>query len=46
MKHDIHKLGVWLEKVCQEGVAAELKVAEWKLVEKKKESAAPQAKAS
>lgn len=34
MKQDIHKLGAWLEKVCQEGVAIEHKILEWKLAEK------------
>jgi hypothetical protein len=43
MKRDIHKLGVWLEKVCQEGVALEQKVFEWKHSEEKKQA---QAKAS
>jgi hypothetical protein len=30
MKHDIHKLGVLPEKVCQEGIAIEHKILEWK----------------
>ncbi len=30
MRHDIHKLGVWLENICREGVATEHKVVEWK----------------
>jgi hypothetical protein len=34
MKRDIYKLGKWLEKVCQEGVAIERKVWEWKQAEK------------
>jgi hypothetical protein len=46
MKQDIHKLGVWLERVCREGVAVEQKVTEWKLAEEKKHSSIPQAKAS
>ena len=46
MKHDIHKLGIWLEKVCQEGVAIEHKILEWKLEQEKKQAQAPQAKAS
>jgi hypothetical protein len=33
MKKDIHKLGAWLEKVCQEGIAVERKIVEWKLAE-------------
>lgn len=36
MKHDIHKLGVWLEKVCQEGIADEHKIIEWKKAKEKK----------
>jgi hypothetical protein len=46
MRQDIHKLGVWLEKVCREGVAIEQKIGEWKLAEEKKQSPAPRAKAS
>lgn len=46
MRHDIHKLGVWLEKVCQEGIFAERKMLDWKLAEEKKQSSKPQAKAS
>ena len=46
MKHDIHKLGIWLEKVCQEGIAVEHKILEWKLGQEKKPAQAPQAKAS
>ncbi len=47
MKKDIHKLGAWLEKVCQEGVAIEHKLLEWKRVQKKKEvRPSPKAKAS
>jgi uncharacterized protein len=36
MKRDIHKLAAWLEKVCQEGVAIERKVWEWKQAEEEK----------
>ncbi len=46
MKQDIHKLGVWLEKVCQEGIAIERKILEWKLEQEKKPAQAPRAKAS
>ncbi len=35
MKRDIHKLADWLVEVCQEGVAIEQKILEWKLAEKK-----------
>jgi hypothetical protein len=35
MKRDTHKLGVWLEKVCQEGIALEQKILEWKSGEQK-----------
>ena len=45
MKHDIRKLAFWLEKVCQEGIAVEHKVLEWKLEEQKKAAAQPEAKA-
>jgi hypothetical protein len=45
MKRDIYKLASWLEKVCQEGVAIEHRILEWKLAEKNGESAR-QAKAS
>jgi len=45
MKRDIYKLASWLEKVCQEGVAVEHKILEWKLSEKPVEPT-PQAKAS
>jgi hypothetical protein len=45
MKRDIYRLASWLEKVCQEGVAVEHKILEWKLAKKKDESA-QQAKAS
>lgn len=34
MKRDIHKLADWLVEVCQEGVAIERKILEWKLAEK------------
>ena len=34
MKRDIYKLGKWLEKVCQEGIATEHKLLEWKQAEK------------
>ena len=34
MKRDIHKLADWLVEVCQEGVAIESKILEWKLAEK------------
>jgi hypothetical protein len=37
MEQDIHKLGAWLEKVCQEGVAIENKILEWKLAEERQE---------
>jgi hypothetical protein len=30
MKRDIYKLAKWLEKACQEGIAAERKLLEWK----------------
>jgi hypothetical protein len=30
MKRDIYKLASWLQKVCQEGVAIEHKILEWK----------------
>ena len=33
MKRDIYKLASWLEKVCQEGVAIENKILEWKLAD-------------
>jgi hypothetical protein len=49
MEQDIHKLGVWLEKVCQEGVAIENKILELKLAEekgKKKIQSTQRAKAS
>jgi hypothetical protein len=46
MKRDIHKLGVWLEKVCQEGVALEQEISAWKHPEGKKQNPTPQAKAS
>jgi hypothetical protein len=46
MRHDIHKLGIWLEKVCREGVAVEQKIVEWKLAEEKKQGPHLQAKAS
>ena len=46
MRQDIHKLGLWLEKVCQEGIAIEHKIAEWKLADEKKQPPALQAKAS
>jgi hypothetical protein len=46
MKHDIHKLGIWLEKVCQEGIAFEHKILEWKLAERREQAPSPQAKAS
>jgi hypothetical protein len=46
MRHDIHKLGIWLEKVCQEGIAIEHKILDWKMTEEKKQPPAPQAKAS
>ena len=46
MKHDIHKLGVWLQKVCQEGIADEHKIHELKLAAKKKQAPVTQAKAS
>jgi hypothetical protein len=46
MKKDIHKLGVWLEKVCQDGVAIEHKILEWKLAEQPKSKAGDAAKAS
>jgi hypothetical protein len=45
MKRDIYKLASWLEKVCQEGVAIEHKILEWKHSEKSAETT-PQAKAS
>jgi hypothetical protein len=34
IKRDIYKLGRWLEKVCQEGIATERKILEWKLADK------------
>ena len=46
MKHDIHKLGTWLEKVCQEGVAIERQILEWKLAEEKAVKQSKEAKAS
>ncbi len=46
MKHDIRKLGTWLEKVCQEGIAIERKILEWKLAEEKLEQPSKEAKAS
>jgi len=45
MKRDIYKLASWLERVCQEGVALEHKILEWKLSGKRAEPA-PRAKAS
>jgi hypothetical protein len=46
MKKDIHKLGAWLEKVCQEGIAIEHKILEWRLSEEKKGKSEGAAKAS
>jgi hypothetical protein len=46
MKRDIRKLSLWLEKVCQEGVAIERKILEWKLAERKQIPRAPSSKAS
>jgi hypothetical protein len=43
MKRDIYKLAKWLEKVCQEGIADERKLWEWKQAEKE---AAQQSKES
>jgi hypothetical protein len=37
MKKDIYKLGGWLEKACQEGIADEQALAKWKLVQRKLE---------
>ena len=34
MKRDIHKLADWLVQVCQEGVAIERKIIEWKKQER------------
>lgn len=34
MKRDIRKLADWLVEVCQEGVAIEHKILEWKRAEK------------
>jgi hypothetical protein len=45
MKRDIYKLAKWLEKVCQEGIATEHKILEWKLANKPA-GQARQAKAS
>ena len=39
MKRDIYKLAKWLEKVCQEGIATEHKILEWKLADKAAERA-------
>lgn len=41
MKQDIHKLGAWLEKVCQEGVAMEHKILDWKRAEKQQKQTVP-----
>ena len=41
MKQDIHKLGAWLEKVCQEGVAIEHKILDWKLAERQQKQERP-----
>jgi hypothetical protein len=46
MKRDIRKLALWLEKVCQEGVAIEHKILEWKLAEEKQSAPMPESKAS
>ncbi len=46
MKHELRKLGVWLEKVCQEGVAAELKLRELRPAESKKAAVLHETKAS
>jgi hypothetical protein len=35
MRRDIRKLAIWLEKVCQEGVLLEQKIAEWELAEER-----------
>src|SRR6266700_1246616 len=37
MKQDIHKLASWLEEVCQEGIAIEHKLLEWKMSESVRE---------
>ena len=34
MKRDIRKLADWLAEVCQEGVAIERRILEWKIEEK------------
>ncbi|NYF79797.1 hypothetical protein [Granulicella arctica] len=46
MRRDIYKLASWLEKVCQEGVAIEHKILEWKLEEEKKGAEGVSAKVS
>jgi len=46
MKRDIRKLALWLEKVCQDGVAIEHKILEWKLAESKGIVSMPESKAS
>ena len=33
MKRDMRKLAFWLEKVCQEGIAVEHKILEWKIAQ-------------
>jgi hypothetical protein len=40
MKKDIYKLGGWLEKVCQEGIADDQALARWKMVQKRLEGSA------
>ena len=46
MKHDIHKIASWLEKVCREGVVTEQKVLAWKLSEMNKATAEESGKRS
>ena len=46
MTRDIRKLGEWLEKVCQEGVAVERKILEWKIAEEEKAQSTERSKAS
>jgi hypothetical protein len=44
MKCDIRRLALWLEKVCQEGIAIEHKILDWKIAEEKQGVSVPVSK--